>query len=140
MAQENAKRVGVGLGVAAAAAAGIAAGYYFYASEDAKKNRRIAAKWASDFKSDIVKQAKKVEHLDRAQMMKIINGAIATYETVRTIDKSDLDRAARELKNNWQLLAADVPRTAKKAATAAKKKVTAKKSSAKKSATKKSRR
>jgi hypothetical protein len=39
----------------AAGAAAAAAGYYFYAHKNAKKNREAAAKWAVDFKDDVVR-------------------------------------------------------------------------------------
>jgi hypothetical protein len=126
MANSTNKKAAAGLAAAAAAAGAAAAGYYFYASKDAKSNRKNAAKWARDMKDDVVKQAKKVQDIDRAQLLKIIDGAAATYETVRTIDRKDLTNAARELKNNWQLLSEEVvgrgkrmmagaPKTAKKA-------------------------
>jgi len=97
--------------LAAAAAAGVAAGYYFYAGKGAKKNRRIAAKWASDMKRDIVIQAKKVRDLDRAQMLALIDAAATTYETVRAVDRKEIARAAKELKNNWQDLAGELSPT-----------------------------
>jgi len=121
MAQAN-KKAAAGLAAAAAAAGAAAAGYYFYASKDAKSNRKNAAKWARDMKDDVVKQAKKVQDIDRAQLLKIIDGAAATYETVRSVDRKDLTNAARELKNNWELLSQEVMGRGKKTArTSAKK-------------------
>lgn len=124
MAQAN-KKAAAGLAAAAAAAGAAAAGYYFYASKDAKENRKLAAKWARDMKDDVVKQAKKVQDIDRAQLLKIIDGAVASYETVRSVDRDDLRTAAKELKNNWQLLSEEVlgrsKKTAKKSTGRAKK-------------------
>ncbi len=104
----TAKRAALGVGALAAAAAAAAAGYYFYASEDAPKNRRIAAKWARDMKNDIAKQAKKVKDLDRTQMMALIDGAAAAYKTARDIDPKELSRARKELRDNWQDLIAEL--------------------------------
>ncbi|HEY4522463.1 MAG TPA: hypothetical protein VJH91_02405 [Candidatus Paceibacterota bacterium] len=101
------KRTKQGLSTAAfaAAAAGAAASYYFYASKDAKKNRKIAAKWARDLKGDIVRTAKKLEGMDRAQVVAIIDMASKAYKTVRSVDRHELDRAISELKKNWRELA-----------------------------------
>lgn len=110
----NKKQMGVGAGMLAAATAGVAAGYYFYASKDAKKNRKVAAKWAGDLKSDVVKQAKKVQDLDRAQMLAIIDQAATTYETVRSLNRADLSRAVKELKSNWQNVVGEAKPAAKR--------------------------
>ena len=107
MAQKKQKKGKKILGAAVAAtAAGVAAGYYFYASPDAKKNRKIAAKWASDLKSEVVKRAKSVGTIDRKSMMAIVDSAAAAYENVRGMKRADLERAGKELKDNWQDIAA----------------------------------
>lgn len=93
----------VGAGLAAAAAAG--AGYYFYASKDAKKNRKVAAKWANSFKKDVLKEARRMgKNLDAKTVANAVDAALATYQTASTISRSDLNRAASELKRNWQLV------------------------------------
>lgn len=104
----SAKQVGIGAGVAAAAAAAAAAGYYFYASEEASKHRRIASKWAADFKRSVMAQARKVGDLDRAQMLAIIDKAASAYETARSVDPRELERATKELRANWQELVSEM--------------------------------
>ncbi len=98
----------IGAGVLAAAAASIAAGYYFYASEDAKKNRRIAAKWAEDMKKDVVKRAKALKKIDRATITAIVEQSARAYKGVRNLDRGEIERAAKELKNNWKKIAAEL--------------------------------
>lgn len=146
MAKKNSNTktaAGVGAGVLAAGAAMAAAGYYFYASKDAKQHRKIAAKWAGNLKNDVVKQAKKVQNIDKAQLAAIVDKAAAAYETVRSVDKNDLQKAAKELKSNWQELAAELAsgmkqakKTAKKTAAGAKKSATKAASKAKKTVSK----
>ena len=63
----------IGAGVLAAGATAAAAGYYFFASKNAEKNRKIAAKWASDLKSDVMKESKKLQNIDRATVIKIVD-------------------------------------------------------------------
>lgn len=96
------KQVGIGAGALAAAAAAAAAGYYFYASKDAPKHRRIATRWASGLKREALREVKRLKQLDRAQVMSAIDAATAAYETARSVDPKELMRAARELKNNWR--------------------------------------
>ena len=93
----------VGMGAAAAAAA-VASGYYFYAHKNAGRHRRVAVRWASDLKNDVVRRAKKLPRLDRSSIVSAVDGAVAAYETVRSIDRKDIERAGRELKNNWRTL------------------------------------
>ena len=94
----------VGTGVLAAAALA-AAGYYFYASKDAKKNRQVAAKWAGDFKKDVVKRAKSLKNINRASVAAIVEQSARAYKGVRELDRSEVERAAKELKKNWQNIA-----------------------------------
>ena len=88
----------------ATAAAG-AAGYYFYASANAKKHRKIATKWAGDLKEDVMKQAKAVgDKVDKQVIMNVVDGVARAYETVRGINRNDIQKAAGELKKNWDKL------------------------------------
>ncbi len=105
----------------AAAAGAAAAGYYFYASKNAKKNRDVAAKWAVDFKDDVMKQAGQLKHIDRTAIVGIIDGVTRAYEGVRSLDHKDVMRAADELKGNWQKLKAELSVTGRAATKEARK-------------------
>ena len=106
---------------AAAAAGAAAAGYYFYASKNAKNNRQVTARWAVDFKNDVVRRAKGMKDLDRAAMMGIIDSVTHAYGSVRNLDRKDLMRAANELKANWQKLSSEFKKTGATVARTAKK-------------------
>jgi len=95
----------------AAGAAAAAAGYYFYAHKNAKKNRETAAKWAVEFKNDVVRQAEQIKNIDKAALVGIVDGVTRAYEGVRSLDRKDLMRAADELKDNWQKLRAELKLT-----------------------------
>lgn len=112
MAKKNTKLT-VGAGVIAAGAAAAAAGYYFYASKNAKQNRKVAAKWATNMKQDVIKQAKKLKDMDKKQMIGIIDTAASAYASVKNVDRKDLDRAAKELKNNWQEIVSELQGSAR---------------------------
>ena len=126
--ETQAKRGGINPAMLAAAAAGIAAaGYYFYASEDAQKHRRIAAKWANDFKGDVIANAKKIGTIDKKTVATAVDRAVKAYAGMRNLDPSALASAAKELKRHWQMVAQEIRAPKKSARTAAKKSVTAKK-------------
>lgn len=113
------KKGRLGKGVLAAAALA-AAGYYFYASKNAKKNRQVAAKWAGEFKRDVVKRAKALKNVDRAAVAAIVEQSARAYKGIRELDHSEIERAAKELKNNWQKIARELKRGGASAMSAAK--------------------
>ena len=99
---KNRKMKKVGAGILAAGAAA-AAGYYFYKSKDAKKHRRVAAAWARDFKKEVDKGVRKLPKFERAAVAAAVDKATAAYRQ-RGKYRAEIAHAARELKNNWQLL------------------------------------
>ncbi len=102
----------IGAGVLAAAAAG--AGYYFYGTKGSKKHRAAAAKWAKDLKTSVIKEAKKIDKLDRKVIGVIVDRATKSYETVKNVKRDDLMEAAKELKANWKEIQAELQSSGKK--------------------------
>jgi DNA-binding protein HU-beta len=107
----------IGAGILAAAGAA-AAGFYYYGGKEAAKHRRKTAKWANDMKNQVVKEAKKqakvVAKLDKQAMAVIVDRASKAYEGVRNVKPEDLMAAANELKQNWQIIEAELASAAKK--------------------------
>lgn len=139
MAQKKSSNAGIIAAATATAAAGVAAaaGYYFYASKNAKQHRKIASKWAGDFKKEVVKQAKKVKDLDQKAVIAAVESASEKFSQVRSaVDKKDLARAAKELRANWKSIVEELSSTAKGAKKSAKKAVASAKKSAKKAVSK----
>ncbi len=114
----------IGAGVLAAAGAA-AAGFYFYGSKDASKNRKKSAKWALEMKNQVMKEAKKqskiVAKLDKQAMAVIVDRATKAYEGMRNVRKEELLAAATELKQNWKEIQAELATAAKKGSGVAKK-------------------
>lgn len=112
----NGSKVGTGLAIGALA---MAAGYYFYASKDAKKNRRIAAKWATDMKAEVLEKAENMKSMDKAKIAAAVDTVARAYKSAKNVDGKDLARAAKELKTNWKEIVQELSgpvKTAKKAA------------------------
>lgn len=114
MVRKNKKKVALGVGLGLAAAAGaLGAGYYFYGSKHAAGNRKRAAAWASDLKSDVERNAKKLKKFDERAYHTMVNEAMKAYQNVKTIDKRDLESAAAELKANWKNVKREIDRVGK---------------------------
>lgn len=96
------------LATVAAGAMAAAAGYFFYASKNAKKNRKVVAKWANDFKDDVAEQTEQIKTINKDSLATVVDGVTKAYESVRSVDRGDLLRAADELKRNWKLLRDEV--------------------------------
>jgi hypothetical protein len=105
MKQSTKIEIGAGL---LAGAASAAAGYYYLASGDAAKNRKAATRWAHDLRGDVVRQARKIQDIEQADYLAIVDGATQMYARIRGLDKKDLNRAAGELKDNWEWLRKEV--------------------------------
>lgn len=108
----------IALGVVAASAA--AAGYYFYASKDAKKNRKIAATWATSMKKEVIKEAKKLEEASPKAFAAVVDRVAKTYQAARSVDATEMKRAVKELKENWDMLERETKRTVRKSVSTAK--------------------
>ena len=109
--------IGAGLVAASAAAA---TGYYFYGSKDAKKNRKIAAKWATDMKKEVLKEAKRLENATPKTFAAVVDSIAKTYQTARSVNAADVKRAATELKANWETVQREAKRTIRKSSAQAK--------------------
>jgi hypothetical protein len=115
---KNMMKIGAGL---AAAGAATAAGYYFYGSTAAKKHRKIAAKWATDMKKEVVREAKRLGETSPKAFAAIVDRVAKTYALARAVDAAELKRAASELKANWETVQREAVRTARKSVSHAKK-------------------
>jgi hypothetical protein len=116
----SAKKVAMEVGAGLAAAA---AGYYFYASKGAKKHRKIAAAWATKMKKEVMKEAKLLEKESPRAFATIVDRVAKTYEAARKVDAADVKRAAKELKENWDMVQLETKRTVRKGVSHAKKTV-----------------
>lgn len=96
------------LAAGTAAALSAAASYFFYVSKNAAKNRKLVTIQAKNIRDEVMAQSKKLQKLDRKQVMAAIDAVAAGYERVRGIDVADVRAAARELKGNWKRIAAEV--------------------------------
>lgn len=137
----------VGAGVAAIAAA--AAGVYFMTGKNAK-NRKKVAKWASDFKEDVVLDLNKAGKVTKQTYQKIIDTTAKNYSGLKNVSTMELAALAADLKGSWDSISGElanasskvrsvVPKVAKAATKSAPKKTATKvaKAPAKKTAPKK---
>ncbi|MFA6414968.1 MAG: hypothetical protein WCV89_03235 [Candidatus Paceibacterota bacterium] len=113
----NAKKLAAEIGAGLVAAAGAAAaGYYFYGSKDAKKHRKIVAKWATSMKNEVVREVKRLKKVSPREFAAIVDRVAKTYQVTRNIHAADMKRAAKELKENWDAVQRETARTVRKTA------------------------
>jgi len=103
---EGIQPTAIAAGVLAAGAAA-AAGYYFYGSKKAAAHRKDAAKWADDMKTEIVREAKRIQKLDQTVIHNIVDRIAGAYGDGK-IDPAALTAAASELKENWKRVRGEV--------------------------------
>lgn len=145
--QKQAVAVGAGLAAVAAAAAGV----YFLTGKNAK-NRKKLAKWASDMRSDVVRELNKAGKHTKASYHKVVDTVAKNYKGIKNVSTAELAEAASELKSHWDTISKEVgsaagvvrralpvKKAAKKTVTKAKKAATTARKAVKK-ATKKARR
>jgi len=94
-------RAAVALGALAAA------GYYFYASKNAKKHRNDVAEWARSFKKEVIKQLENAKEINQETIGEAVDRAVGAYQSLKAVDTSELLKAARELKDHWKEFAED---------------------------------
>lgn len=83
MATKTSKAIVAAEIAAGLAAVGAAAGYYFYGSDDAKKHRQIAAKWARDLKKEVALQTKKLKNIDPEDYARIVSAVAKRLSDAR---------------------------------------------------------
>ncbi len=88
----------LGAGVAAAA------GYYFYGDKKAKKHRDAASAWAKGMKTQVLKEAKKIQKIDQKAVAAIVDAAAVAYAGARSVHAEDVKRAGAELKKHWMMI------------------------------------
>ena len=105
-------------------AAGAAAGYYFYGHKDAEEHRKTAAKWSRSFKAEVERQMQNAKIMDREVVADAVDKAVGVYERLRAVDSAELLRAARELKEHWKTLSAELGKKGKQEVSVAKRSLT----------------
>ena len=93
------KVVGAVLGVTAAAAA-TAAGIYFY-GKNGKQHRKDASDWTKKVKKDVINKIAAMENVTEEMYHKIIDGVVAKYKEIESIDPKELVTFGKELKGHW---------------------------------------
>jgi hypothetical protein len=119
----------VGVGLVAVGAA-LAAGYYFYMSDNAKKNRKMVAEWATSLKDEVMDKAKTLkDNVTKESLASIIDEVAQTYYTAKNVSKEEVMEAVKELKDNWSKVLDELKNSKKTVKSAVSKVKTKKKTS-----------
>jgi len=115
--KNRALEVGAGL---VAAGATVAAGYYFYGSKKATEHRKIVARWATDMKKEVVREAGRLKRTGPETFAALVDRVAGTIQEARAVDKNEVARAAKELKANWDQVQRETKQTVRKSVARAK--------------------
>ena len=113
--KEDLMKTEIAVGVAVATAA--LAGYYFYASKDAKKHRKAVSTWMGNLKEDVMQEAKRLQVATPEAFAIVVDSIASTYAKAKDVNASELAELITELKENWDDAKKDI---AKKAGSAKK--------------------
>ena len=123
---EKVSNTGTGVGIVAVGAA-LAAGYYFYMSKNAKKNRKMVEGWAVSLKDEVMEKAKTIkDSLNKESLVNIIDEVAENYYTAKNVTKEDVTALVNELKQNWSKVVEEL-KNSKKSISSAKTKSKVKK-------------
>lgn len=100
------KKVAIGLGVAAVAAA--AAGVYFFATPQGKKQAKVIGAWANKAKLEVAKRLKKAEKVTKATYMAIVKDVMAKYKDAKNVAPDELKLVVADLQKHWTAIEKDV--------------------------------
>lgn len=84
------------------ATAALAAGYYFYASKDAKKHRKAVSKWMGSFKDEVMLEARRLQVATPEAFATLVDSIAGAYTKTKDVNTFELSEVVRELKENWE--------------------------------------
>ena len=102
---------GLGFMIAGAAAAASAATYYLYGPKG-KQHRKQVKGWMLKASGEIMEQAERARHMDRAQYEALIARVADKYKKVKSIDNKDVEKLKKELKGHWKIIEAEAKKRA----------------------------
>jgi len=124
------------LGGLAAAAAGV---YFIYGNKEVQKKAKKVKGWALKMKGEVLEKIEKLKEVDENAYHAAIDAVTKKYESVKSIDVTELMTVAKELKSHWRSIKKELTASAgkvSKTAVKAKKAVTKVTADAKKAVTK----
>ncbi|HEY0964240.1 MAG TPA: hypothetical protein VGE31_00385 [Candidatus Paceibacterota bacterium] len=130
----NAKAIGVGVGLTTAAVAAASA-YFLYGSKNAAKNRKAVKSWALKAKAEVLEKLEDAKEMTREEYEELVGAVAKAYTGVKNASKGDIAEFTKEMKDHWRSIERAAQPAAKKRVVA-KKAAPAKKAPAKKAAKK----
>jgi len=104
----------IGTGLAAVGAVAAVAGYYFYGSKTAKKNRKTIAKWATNMKREVIRETKRLTKNNPKAVAAVVDRVAKAYQDAHSVNAAEVKRVAKELKANWDIVQREAKNTARK--------------------------
>lgn len=87
------------IGGLVAAAAGA---YFIHGNKAAQKKIKQVKGWALKAKGEVIEKIEKIKEIDENLYHQAIDGVMKKYESVKSVDTSELAAVAKELKSQWR--------------------------------------
>ena len=105
-----AKGFALGAGVTTA----LVGAYLLYGSKDALKNRKKVQSWMLSAKGEILEKMENLSEINEEVYQKIVAEVSDKYQTLKNIDKKDIEEFVDDLKDYWKNIVKDTKASSKK--------------------------
>jgi len=106
-------------GVVVAAVAAIAAGVYFFATKQGKKQRVKLQDWVMKAEHDVMDRLAGVGEVNKDAYEAIVDSVLVNYQKAKKVNKETIEALRKELNGHWK----GIERSAKRAVSETKKAV-----------------
>lgn len=115
VAKKDRHDASVHLGIVVAAVAAIAAGAYFFATKQGKKQRAMLQDWVVRAEKDVLKHLEGIPHLNQEAFEAVIDTVLANYKKAKKVDVKAIEGLRGELHGQWKGIARGAKRAVSKA-------------------------
>lgn len=106
MATKSKSHIAVEVGMLAAGAVAAAAGALFLYGKNAKHNRKVVTGWTVKIKGEVLDELERMAGVNQKAYRQLVDGVAAKYAKLQHIDRKDVEKIAKELKNHWKHISA----------------------------------
>ncbi len=94
-------------------AIGALAGYIFWGSKNAPKNRKNLKGWVLKAKGEVLERVEKTKEASEAQYHKIVDDVLRKYEATKSIDTKEVKALGKDLKKHWLAFSKEIKKVKK---------------------------
>lgn len=77
------------------------AGYFFFGSKNAKKNKQKVEGWVTKARAEVLEKVKRVKKISRDKYEEIVDAISDKYAKIKEVGQEKADDLKQELKDRW---------------------------------------